>query len=63
MCPSLIEGFTNWGTEVPNYVKLTGPTPFINRHWILHGRDSATGTVADALSLFNALQTIDSLLE
>jgi len=40
-----------------------GRPPFINRHWILHGRDSATWTVADALRLFNALQTIDSLLE
>jgi hypothetical protein len=36
---------------------------FINRHWILHGRDAATWTVADSLRLFNALQTIDSLLE
>jgi hypothetical protein len=35
---------------------------FINRHWILHGRDSASWTVADALRLFNALQTVDSLL-
>jgi hypothetical protein len=34
----------------------------INRHWSLHGRDSATWTAADALRLFNALQTIDSLL-
>ena len=36
---------------------------FINRHWILHGRDAATWTVADSLRLFNALQTVDSLLE
>jgi hypothetical protein len=49
--------------------KLFGPAPFdgkrpdfINRHWILHGRDSASWTVADALRLFNALQTVDSLL-
>jgi hypothetical protein len=35
---------------------------FINRHWILHGRDSTSWTVADALRLFNALQTVDSLL-
>jgi len=36
---------------------------FINRHWILHGRDSGPWTVADSLRLFNALQTVDSLLE
>lgn len=49
--------------------KLFQPAPFdgskpvfINRHWILHGRDSASWTVADALRLFNALQTVDSLL-
>lgn len=36
---------------------------FINRHWILHGRDAATWTVADSLRLFNALQTVDSLLK
>ena len=35
----------------------------LNRHWILHGRDLAAWTRADALRLFNALQTIDSLLE
>lgn len=35
----------------------------INRHWILHGRDSANSTVADSLRLFSALETIDSLLE
>jgi hypothetical protein len=35
----------------------------INRHWILHGRDSANWTVADSLRLFSALETIDSLLE
>jgi hypothetical protein len=40
-----------------------GRPTFINRHWILHGRDSAAWTVADTLRLFNALQTIDSLLE
>lgn len=36
----------------------------INRHWILHGRDTAAGswTVADSLRLFNALQTVASLL-
>jgi hypothetical protein len=36
----------------------------INRHWILHGRDTAAAswTVADALRLFNALQTIAPLL-
>ena len=36
---------------------------FMNRHWILHGRDSASWSRADALRLFNALQTVDSLLE
>jgi len=36
---------------------------FINRHWILHGRDSASWTIADSLRLFNALQTVDSLLD
>jgi hypothetical protein len=37
---------------------------FINRHWILHGReDAATWTIADSLRLFNALQTVDSLRE
>jgi len=35
----------------------------INRHWILHGRDSSNSTVADSLRLFSALETIDSLLE
>jgi hypothetical protein len=35
----------------------------INRHWILHGRDVTAWTRADALRLFNALQTINSLLE
>jgi hypothetical protein len=35
----------------------------INRHWILHGRDAANWTSADSLRLFNALQTVDSLLE
>jgi hypothetical protein len=41
----------------------TRPT-LINRHWILHGRDTAASswTVADALRLFNALQTVASLL-
>lgn len=50
--------------------KLFQPAPFgnvrpafMNRHWILHGRDSAPWTQADALRLFNALQTVDSLLE
>lgn len=50
--------------------KLFEPAPFdgtrpafINRHWILHGRDGASWTVADALRLFNALQTVDSLIE
>lgn len=49
--------------------RLFEPVPFdgarptlINRHWILHGRDGASWTVADALRLFNALQTVDSLL-
>ena len=49
--------------------KLFAPAPFdgtrpalINRHWILHGRDAASWTRADALRLFNALQTVDSLL-
>jgi hypothetical protein len=32
--------------------------PFINRHWILHGRDATQWTVADALRLFNALQSV-----
>jgi hypothetical protein len=52
------------------FAKLFQPAPFdqsrpilINRHWILHGRDSANWTGADALRLFNALQTVDSLLE
>jgi hypothetical protein len=46
------------------YAPFDGDRPaLINRHWILHGRDSATWTVADALRLFNALQTVDSLLE
>ena len=50
--------------------KLFQPAPFddarpafMNRHWILHGRDSAPWTQADALRLFNALQTVDSLVE
>lgn len=50
--------------------QLFQPAPFdqdrpvlINRHWILHGRDAAAWTAADSLRLFNALQTIDSLLE
>ena len=30
----------------------------INRHWILHGRDSTMWTVGDSIRLFNALQTI-----
>lgn len=46
------------------YAPFDGGRPaLINRHWILHGRDSATWTVADSLRLFNALQTVDSLLE
>jgi len=40
-----------------------GRPAFINRHWILHARDAATWTAADSLRLFNALQTVDSLLE
>ena len=40
-----------------------GRPSLINRHWILHGRDAATWTAADSLRLFNALQTVDSLLE
>lgn len=36
---------------------------FMNRHWILHGRDSAPWSRAEALRLFNALQTVDSRLE
>jgi hypothetical protein len=40
----------------------TRPT-LINRNWILHGRDAAEWAIADSLRLFNALQTIDSLVE
>jgi hypothetical protein len=32
--------------------------PSLNRHWILHGRDSTQWTVADAIRLFNALHSI-----
>jgi hypothetical protein len=46
------------------YAPFDGGRPtLINRHWILHGRDSGSWTVADGLRLFNALQTVDSLLE
>jgi hypothetical protein len=37
--------------------------PVINRHWILHGRDSSDWTIVDSLRLFCALETVDSLLE
>ena len=58
-----------WNSMKVFLEKLFEPAPFdgnrptlINRHWILHGRDAASWTVADALRLFNALQTVDSLL-
>jgi hypothetical protein len=35
---------------------------FINRHWILHGRDVTNWTTADSLRLFNALNTIQCVL-
>lgn len=40
-----------------------GRPSFINRHWILHGRDATSWEIADAIRLFNALQTIDALLK
>ncbi len=56
----------NQSRSLFQFAPFDGDKPvFINRHWILHGRDndSASWTVADALRLFNALQTVDSLLE
>lgn len=35
---------------------------FINRHWILHGRDIVDWNKADALKLFNALYTIINMI-
>jgi hypothetical protein len=35
-----------------------GRPPLLNRHWILHGRDSTQWTVADAIRLFNALHSV-----
>jgi hypothetical protein len=35
---------------------------FINRHWILHGRDAAEWKEADAIRLLNALSTLDWLI-
>jgi hypothetical protein len=32
--------------------------PFINRHWVLHGRSATDWTAADALKLVNALATL-----
>jgi hypothetical protein len=37
--------------------------PTLNRHWILHGRDIADWRQADALRLFQALDTIDLIFE
>jgi hypothetical protein len=58
-----------WNSMKVFMEKLFEPAPFdgnrptfINRHWILHGHDTTSWTVADALRLFNALQTVDSLL-
>jgi hypothetical protein len=35
--------------------------PFVNRHWILHGRSSVDWKLADALRLVNALWTLNFL--
>jgi hypothetical protein len=34
----------------------------INRHWILHGRDSSSWTQADSLRLFQACDTVSSIM-
>jgi hypothetical protein len=39
------------------------PPDRINRHWVLHGRDECNWTLADAVRLFNALETICWLLD
>ena len=39
------------------------PPEFINRHWILHGRQPVDWTLADALRLVNALNTLLYLFE
>src|SRR5207248_2935570 len=51
-----------WGSVATFIEKLYEPhdfsgnrPPLINRHWILHGRDSTQWTVADSIRLFNAL--------
>jgi hypothetical protein len=36
--------------------------PVINRHWILHGRDSSSWTKADSLRLFQACDAVTSIL-
>jgi hypothetical protein len=66
------ESVNGWGWNSLKlfFDKLFQPAPFsqnrpalINRNWILHGRDAANWTIADSLRLFNALQTIDSMME
>ncbi|BAS26752.1 hypothetical protein [Limnochorda pilosa] len=41
-----------------------GPRPgMLNRHWILHGRDSAAWTHADSLRMFQAVDTVSNIAE
>lgn len=44
------------------YKKFDDDRPiFLNRHWILHGRDNTDWEIGDSLRLFNALNTISQL--
>ena len=54
-----------WSSVATFIEKLYEPFDFrgnrpslINRHWILHGRDSTQWTIADSIRLFNALPSI-----
>lgn len=57
-----------WSIEI--FIKLLfSPAPFdgarpqmINRHWILHGRDSTKWAQADSLRLFQALDTLSAVV-
>jgi hypothetical protein len=40
----------------------SAPPTLLNRHWVLHGRDTRAWTQADCLRLFQAIDTIGALL-
>lgn len=41
----------------------TAPPDRLNRHWVLHGRDASRWSQADSLRLFQAVDTISTLID